>query len=169
MAQIQNMLLHDVQSTGNIFYSATHQVLVDRETLILSTLDTLNFNKEIVIENMHHQIDFPIGLTMQSVFKENTNYTNAQSNEAYVDLEKISFPLVLRKWQHGDMMQPLGMKHQKKISDILIDNKVDLLSKEKTYVLCNANGTIIWLVGHRISDSFKVENKSHQLLYLNAS
>jgi len=168
MVQIQNMLSHAIQSTGNMFYSSTHQVLVDRDSLILSTLDNRSFDKEVVIENIHHQIDFPISLTLQSLLKEKTNYNNALSNEAYFDLEKVSFPLVLRKWQQGDMMQPLGMKHKKKISDILIDNKVDLLTKEKTYVLCDANGIIIWLIGHRISDCFKVENKTQHLLYLNS-
>ena len=72
----------------------------------------------------------------------------------------------LRKWQSGDSMIVLGMKHRKKISDILIDLKVDVWTKEKTYVLIDATGTILWLIGYRVSDLCKVTDSSNSLLHI---
>jgi tRNA(Ile)-lysidine synthase len=58
------------------------------------------------------------------------------------------------------------MKHRKKISDILIDLKVDVWTKEKTYVLIDAGGNILWLIGNRVSDLCKVTDSSNSLLHI---
>ena len=59
-----------------------------------------------------------------------------------------------------------NLKHQKKISDILIDNKVDNLTKANTYVLCNASNEIIWLINQRVSENFKIEANSKNVLHI---
>jgi tRNA(Ile)-lysidine synthase len=71
------------------------------------------------------------------------------------DFEKLQFPLTLRKWKEGDHFQPLGMKGRKKISDLLISEKVELSQKRKVLVL-ESNGEIVWVLGFRISDKFKL-------------
>jgi tRNA(Ile)-lysidine synthase len=71
------------------------------------------------------------------------------------DFEKLEFPLTLRKWKEGDHFQPLGMKGRKKISDLLISEKVELSQKRKVLVL-ESNGEIVWVLGFRISDKFKL-------------
>jgi tRNA(Ile)-lysidine synthase len=58
------------------------------------------------------------------------------------------------------------MKHRKKISDILIDLKVDVWTKEEAYVLIDATGTILWLIGYRVSDLCKVTDSSNSLLHI---
>ncbi|MFN7295316.1 MAG: tRNA lysidine(34) synthetase TilS [Bacteroidota bacterium] len=78
----------------------------------------------------------------------------------------MRWPLKLRKWQSGDSMIVLGMKHRKKISDILIDLKVDVWTKEEAYVLIDATGTILWLIGYRVSDLCKVTDSSNSLLHI---
>jgi tRNA(Ile)-lysidine synthase len=120
----------------------------------------------IIIESIQQKVETPVPLKMQLLDLNSVNYKSAQVNEIYVDAAKIQFPLTLRKWQIGDQMQPLGMKHQKKISDILIDNKVDNLTKANTYVLCNANHEIIWLINQRVSENFKIEANCKNILHL---
>ncbi|MCG8325116.1 MAG: tRNA lysidine(34) synthetase TilS, partial [Thiotrichales bacterium] len=79
-----------------------------------------------------------------------------------LDLDKLTFPLTLRLWRNGDVFYPLGMDHRKKISDFLIDSKVNRIAKEKTMVLETA-GEICWLVGHRIDERFKLSEDTEQI------
>ena len=80
----------------------------------------------------------------------------------FLDADKISFPLTVRLWEHGDKIRPLGMKGSKKISDILIDNKTPLIEKEKTYVV-TSNGHIIWLIGYTMNDLFKINDSTKRV------
>lgn len=74
---------------------------------------------------------------------------------AALDADKLHFPLVKRLWQRGDRFVPLGMSGFKKVSDFLIDAKVSLWEKERQQVLCS-NKEIVWVVGRRIDNRFKV-------------
>jgi len=154
------------EESGRIFYSSTHQILQNRAELILSPMTNKEQLAVIIIESILQKVETPVPLKMQLFDLNSVNYKSAQVNEIYVDAAKIQFPLTLRKWQIGDQMQPLGMKHQKKISDILIDNKVDNLTKANTYVLCNANHEIIWLINQRVSERFKIEANCKNVLHL---
>jgi tRNA(Ile)-lysidine synthase len=63
--------------------------------------------------------------------------------------------LFLRHWEKGDRFQPLGMRGWKKVSDFLIDEKVNLHKKNQQMVL-TAGKIIVWMCGYRISDWVKV-------------
>lgn len=73
-----------------------------------------------------------------------------------VDADKVTFPLVLRPWQAGDRFCPLGMKGSKLVSDYLTDRHLSLIDKRQQTVLCNADGTILWLVGQRVDNRFRI-------------
>jgi tRNA(Ile)-lysidine synthase len=163
-SQVQDMLSNE--DSGRIFYSSTHQILQNRNELILSPITNNEPLAAIIIENINQKLETPIALEIELLELNNTIYKNAQVHEIFVDAAKIQFPLTLRKWQTGDQMQPLGMKHQKKVSDILIDNKVDNLTKANTYVLCNANNEIIWLIRQRVSESFKIDKNCKNVLHI---
>ncbi len=85
-----------------------------------------------------------------------------------LDAEKVRFPLTLRRWRQGDKFVPLGMKGTKNVSDYLTDRKFSLLQKERQWVLCSAD-RIVWLVGERPDDRFKVQDATRQLLRLEVS
>lgn len=81
---------------------------------------------------------------------------------AVLDSDRIVYPVCWRKWMAGDVFRPLGMTSHKKLSDFLIDRKVDLLAKQKVSVL-ESDGKIIWVVGHRISEDAKVTEKTERV------
>ena len=77
------------------------------------------------------------------------------------DFDKIEFPLTVRTWKDGDRFYPLGMRgRSKKLSDFLKDQKINTLEKRKVRVLSDRSGHIIWVIGHRLDDRFKVTTKT---------
>lgn len=76
---------------------------------------------------------------------------------ALVDADKLQFPLLLRPWQPGDAFQPLGMggRHQK-LQDFFTNHKLSRLDKEKAWVLVNGDAAIIWVLGWRADERFKI-------------
>ncbi len=86
-------------------------------------------------------------------------------NKAYVDADKLQFPLQLRKWQRGDRFRPMGMKGQKKVSDFLVDEKVSLPDKDRQWLVLSDN-EVVWVVGRRISEDFKVTPQTQTILEL---
>jgi len=86
------------------------------------------------------------------------------SDSAVLDFDKIQFPLELRRWRKGDVFKPLGMRGKKKLSDFFVDQKMSLFEKENVWLLCSSD-EIIWIVGHRIDERFKLVETT-QKVYL---
>ena len=80
------------------------------------------------------------------------------------DLDKITYPLVLRHWSTGDWFCPLGMKRsKKKLSDLFTDLKFSAKQKKECLIL-QSGKDIIWVVGHRIDDRYKVSPATKRVL-----
>lgn len=90
-------------------------------------------------------------------------YKNAESNTAYMDLQKLRFPLILRRWREGDSFVPFGMTGRKKLSDFLIQEKVEQHMKKNVLVLCSGE-EICWVVGYRSSELFKITELTTSIL-----
>jgi len=80
-----------------------------------------------------------------------------------LDYEKLDFPLILRKWQAGDYFIPLGMGDIKKLSNFFVDQKLSIIEKENTWLLTSGN-QIVWIIGKRIDDRFKITEKTRKVL-----
>ena len=84
-------------------------------------------------------------------------------NNISIDYDKIQFPLTIRKWQKGDYFYPIGLNGKKKLSKFFKDQKMSLLEKENTWILCSTND-IIWVIGKRLDERFKVTKTTSKLL-----
>lgn len=86
---------------------------------------------------------------------------------ALVDADILQFPLLLRRWRPGDVFQPMGMSGQhQKLQDFFTNQKFSRLEKEKIWVLENSDQRIVWIVGKRLDDRFKVRSETCKLLKL---
>lgn len=89
--------------------------------------------------------------------------TNKSKNVGYFDMDKLLFPLFIRTRKNGDRFYPLGMKHSKKIKDFFIDEKVDKNTRDEVPLILSDN-KIIWVAGYRISEEFKVDKGTKNIL-----
>ena len=148
----------DSQS-GKVFFSKKYKMVIDREEILIYKI-----NKESHLEVLIYEdtkiLDYPTKLTFS--IGMNNNCINKSERIAQLDYEKLKFPLLLRKWENGDRFKPLGMHKYKKLSDFFIDNKISRLSKDNQWVLCSDNN-IVWVLGHRIDNRYKVESQTKKL------
>jgi len=143
------------KGSGLRFFSSSHQLLIDREYLFLEPIDD-SIQESCCIEKNIACIDSP--LKMQFAISDLLSY-DANQDIAYLDKDKLIFPLKIRKWEDGDKFIPLGMDSFKKISDFFIDIKLDVFSKEKVFILCSGKD-IVWIIGYRIDDRYKITSKT---------
>lgn len=80
------------------------------------------------------------------------------------DYDKLTRPLLVRNRLKGDRIKPLGMKGEKKLKDIFIDQKVPLLRRDFTPIIVSGDGEIVWVAGLKVSDRFKITPQTRQIL-----
>lgn len=93
------------------------------------------------------------------------DWSHTENNVAFLDWTKLKPPFVLRSRRRGDRFRPLGMKGTKSVADFLIDAKIPRHLRDELPVL-TSKGEIVWLVGQRISDRFKVTKNTKKVLKL---
>jgi tRNA(Ile)-lysidine synthase len=103
-------------------------------------------------------------LKIEKIGKDEIKYSSDKNIELIAG-DELSAEFVLRTWRNGDRFYPLGLKGSKKVSDFLNDCKVAVSQKSTQLVLTN-NKKIIWVVGHRIDERFKINNKTRKVLRL---
>jgi tRNA(Ile)-lysidine synthase len=149
--------------SGKYILSSTHRILKNRNWLIISPANSKEAANVIIDEvgswqstvgNLHLEIIPTTNFKLQTT-----------SKIAQLDAAKIKFPLLLRKWKQGDYFYPLGMKKKKKLSRFFIDNKLSQTEKEKTWVM-EMNKKIIWIVGLRIDERFKITTQTKNILVI---
>ena len=151
--------LVDSQSGKQIF--STHfRLIKNRTTLILSPLEVVDDKEEFYISKNQKEVKVPLNLSICKV----TDISDTTIESIFVDEMKLQFPLVLRRWQEGDSFQPFGMKGKsKKVSKFFKDEKLSLIEKEKTWLLCS-NNQIVWIVGMRQDERFKIDETTKKIL-----
>jgi tRNA(Ile)-lysidine synthase len=163
--------------SGKYVHSATHRVLRHRKWLIISPRDTTEAVTIVVepddIEVVYEQgrlhlkelslSDVPDEILSPSPTVAASRGRTPASPIAWLDAADIEFPLLLRKWRPGDYFYPLGMRKKKKLARFFIDNKLSLAEKEKIWVV-EMNKKIIWIVGLRIDDRYRITTATRQVL-----
>ena len=163
-ATVNDLCNSHLNKPGKQFFSSTHVLTIDRNYLIIGVLKN---------EQKSTQTDRKILLSDQSILEPAPiafNLLDApvqiekRANFAYLDADKLSFPLTIRKWQPGDVFRPFGMKGMKKLSDFLIDIKMSLPKKATQMVLISGND-IVWVVGQRIDDRYAVKDSTKKVYF----
>jgi tRNA(Ile)-lysidine synthase len=150
---------------GKMFYSATHELLIDRKFILITALqDKLIHETEYLITAEIRILNKPIKLKIKTESADDFIIPR-DKNTAALDHKKLNFPLVLRKWKTGDHFFPLGMKNRKKLSDFFIDEKYSRLDKDNAWVLCSGDD-IIWILGERIDDRYKVTDTTKEVCFI---
>jgi len=139
-----------------------YRIIRHRHWFIISPVHATEA-ENIIIEKGDNGVLFALGkLEVETTanFKPSTS-----NNEVSLDARQITFPLLLRKRKAGDYFYPLGMTKKKKISRFLIDKKLSLLEKENIWVI-ESGQRIIWVVGHRIDERFKLSDTTTAVIRL---
>ena len=142
---------------GNKYFSPTHQLVIGRNELQLNEIKSLE-DEEIQIEAGQKGITSPIHLCFTQFDKTSDFVIDKSPEVAQLDFIKLSFPLTLRHWRHGDRFHPLGMRGSKLLSDFFVDQKFTEYQKQNIWLLAAADNDILWVVGYRIDDRFKIVN-----------
>ena len=139
-----------------------YRIIKHRHWFIISPVDSSS-SATIIIEKSDQSILYEEGLLKINWL--DIPPSSFKSEAGNFDSRFIEFPLILRKRKTGDYFYPMGMKKKKKISRFLIDEKFSKTEKEKVWVL-ESNKKIIWVVGMRVDDRFKVTDKTKSVLQI---
>ena len=164
--QIGDLLNLLEAETGRYVDSPTHRVLRNRRWLVITPLNSTE-SQTLMIENDDEQV---LARNFSLHFKKireavKLNGTASTSDIAMLDANCIRYPLMLRKWRQGDYFYPLGMRKKKKLARFFIDQKLSRNEKENVWVL-ESDKRIIWVVGQRIDDRFKLTPATKSVLQI---
>ncbi|MEM6813384.1 MAG: tRNA lysidine(34) synthetase TilS [Bacteroidota bacterium] len=154
--------------SGKVFETLEWKVLMDRDSLFLRKSTTHEYKEVWIDGEGTYKIGFgrSLEVQLQKLRRGKNSLKNLMvkdKNIALLDRSKLTFPLRVRRWKLGDQFQPLGMQGSKKVSDLLIDLKVPVAKKEQVLVLVSGN-EIAWIIGYRISDRFKIQERSEEMV-----
>ena len=147
--------------SGQVYYSKTKRIIKDRELFIITDIEITKDSKTYIEANTA-EIDFPVRLKFNTINGQGYEIIN-NNNIAAFDIDKLNYPLIIRKWHNGDYFKPLGLNGMKKLSDFFIDKKHSIAEKENTWLLVSAN-EIVWIIGQRIDDRFKITTDTQKVL-----
>ena len=152
-------------ATGKKFYSKDFAAYIDRGKIVVAPISE-DDDCEVELSDRAHKVYCGNSV----VLAEHTDIDNIDSlrqpeNVALIDADKLSWPLKLRRWRDGDTFVPFGMHGRKSVSDFLINEKVSLPDKARQFVLVSGE-EIVWVVGRRIDDRYKVSDTTENILRL---
>jgi tRNA(Ile)-lysidine synthase len=150
--------------TGRFVSAGTHRIIRNRNWLIIAPV-AAEEAAHVLIEEGVERVSFAAGHLQLLRTPANGQQLPTTNNIACLDEKDLQFPLLLRRWKAGDYFYPLGMPKKKKIARFLIDQKVSKTDKEQVWVL-ESRRKIIWVVGMRIDDRFKVTDHTKTILQL---
>lgn len=142
--------------SGKQFYSATHQVLKDRDRLYIAPQREESAWQPVEIPVATGEFTQPLRLSCRLMVRTPDFQMERTADTAYFDADKLPDRLSLRLPQTGDWFVPFGMRGRKKLSDFFADQKMTRWEKSQQPLLC-AGDSIIWVVGRRVDDRFRVE------------
>ena len=151
-------------ASGKQFFSTTHRLVKDRSEMIITPIEDEIYRKFYIPEGTDRIFE-PFHLEIIVIEKTPGFHIPSEPNIACLDYDLLTFPLLVRKWQRGDWFHPLGMKHRKKLSDFLVDQKISIVEKENQWLLLS-NEDIVWVINQRIDERYKIGARTKQILMI---
>lgn len=139
-------------------------LLKDRLHLILYPADEVSADAFTLAPGS--ELTAPIRLSLEERIVDEAFTISRSPHVATFDADRIALPLTLRRWRAGDSFVPFGMTGRKKLSDYFSDHKFSLLRKAAAWILCDASGRILWIVGHRTDNRFRITSKTRRALII---
>ncbi|WP_421877454.1 tRNA lysidine(34) synthetase TilS [Marinoscillum sp.] len=149
-------------SVGALFETDEWTINVDRESLLIQSKGSKHFFQEEMSQESG-RVEAPGGYLVWTKVQGNQLPKQVSPNQAYVDFDLVEWPIKLRQWEQGDFFYPFGMRGKKKVSDFMIDSKIPVTLKEQVIVM-ESGKKIMWLVGWRTDDRFKVTSGTTSML-----
>lgn len=161
---VESVGLLDAQ-TGKSCRFLNAEVLKDRDRLIIDK-NIRSVHEEITeIDSDNLSLFDKYGIAARIIDNGETFKIVKDKNIAFTDFDKLKFPLIIRHWQDGDKFKPFGMKNFRKLSDFFIDEKLSMFDKNDVFILESA-GEIVWLVGLRADNRFRIDENTRRILVL---
>ncbi|MHB8207095.1 tRNA lysidine(34) synthetase TilS [Mucilaginibacter sp.] len=146
--------------SGRVFESLGFTLILDRENIILSP--KMGQPAEIIINPTDHEVNYN-SYKITLLHDDSPLIVKDNPLAISIDAALLVYPLTMRGWQKSDYFYPLGMKTKKKLSDYFIDQKIPVHQKTQIPLLVNGNGDIIWIVGYRSSEHYKVSKNTKKV------
>lgn len=163
--EIFNKLSSPSLQSGKIWNSETHSILVDRGQLVLEEYSSDTISELKIPEEGNYVIKGGDGkISIKSEPIDEDFVLSRDKDCICIDAQMVSFPLHLRLTAEGDRFVPFGMRNFKLVSDFLTDRKKNLFEKRRQLVLTNSDNNIIWLVGERIDNRFRITSTTERVL-----
>ena len=165
--QVDEIIKLTGSESGKYIENESYQVIKHRKKLII-TPKFVRAEIAVAIEKSTEQVQLAhtdLHLRFYSIEKFRLSKS---ASIAQLDAGLINFPLLVRKWKKEDYFYPLGLRKKKKLSRFFIDQKLSLIDKEKIWVV-ESDKRIIWVLGLRIDDRFKIQNATREVLELSIS
>ncbi len=162
--QVEEAIALLQSETGKYIQSATHRIIKNRNWLIITPNQTSEA-QNILIEEGDKNIFYKDGNLQIEKYTTTNHQLQNTHLVAQLNAGEIKFPLLLRKWKQGDYFYPLGMDKKKKLSRFFIDQKLSLIQKENVWVI-EMDKKIIWVVGMRIDNRFKITDTTKEIISL---
>lgn len=165
-SQIAEMVSHLDGQTGQLWYSPSHEITHDRGVFMVLPREEAEPRQLVIPETGRYVYDEQLSLRLTERALTPSSNVSFSKNPTIVDLDasSIRFPLILRRVAEGDRFTPLGMRGTQLMSDFLTNLKRNRFEKRNQLVLLDATGTILWVLGLRINDQFKLTPQSTSCL-----
>ena len=150
-------------ATGKRFYSREYVACIDRGNIVVARIPEDDDCSVAVERDTVRSYCGNSVLYFEMCDVDAVATFDVPQQVALLDASLLHFPLELRRWHEGDWFVPFGMSGHKKVSDFLVDAKVSVAEKQRQFVLLS-DGEIVWLVGHRINDRYRVTNQTENVL-----
>ena len=150
-------------ATGRRFYAREYVATVDRGRILVERIAPGDACEVTVEQGAQRSYCGNMVLYFEACDIDDIRAYDVPEQVALLDADLLRYPLRLRRWREGDTFIPFGMEGRKKVSDYLIDRKVSLPEKQRQFVLLSG-GEIVWLVGRRIDDRYRLTDRTENVL-----